>query len=65
MFMKGDMPWLPVGSQSSVSCFPLCWKKQSDLTNASLCTSVLHQGGEGWEKGELHILPSGLLCCWQ
>lgn len=60
MFMKGDKPWLPVGSWSRVSCFPLFWKEQSDLTNDSLRTLVLHQGGEGWEKGNCFFYP--LIC---
>lgn len=62
MFMKGETSWLLVRSWSSVSCFPLCWKEQSELMNASLRTSVRHQGSEGWEKGELLIPASGLPC---
>lgn len=63
--MKGEVSWLPLGRRSSVVCFPPCWKESSDLTNASLCTLVLHQGGEGWEKGEWLIPASGLLSCRQ
>lgn len=63
--MKGEVSWLPLGRRSSVGCFPPCWKERSDLTNASLCMLVLHQGVEGWEKGAWLIPAFGLLWCRQ
>lgn len=48
--LQDKAPWLLVGRRCSVGCFPPCWKEQSDLTNPSLCPSVLYQGGEDWEN---------------